>query len=352
LRFLWIIAVVVVMPLGGILRAKDSQHAQQSTLDGHLLWGNCILKNDPGDRQNNTWPALCVKPRVSSQVYLRQDVGDKNQLLNYARVYAGFHLLEYASLHGDWSAERIFTKDPLTNKTIFIDRKQPNEFFLQLGNVAVNRYRASIGNFRIPFGINHRPLMEVIDEILKDDKYWNSPRWAARMTYDTLISSQYDVSFSTTKNPVLKTKNETEADDVRAVSARMMFDIAAIEGFRFVFSGYGDTVGERRGGAGFVTTTAKGDTTAFEWIRLLIQPARDSAYDQLFRLSYSGAFRADTRWVAEYEDEMRSYRLLTVGCDFNLPDYGLFRVAFSYRGKAQKSDRGFLVITSGMQLSL
>lgn len=340
------------LPLGESSQGKDKA-PDDSAFDDHLLWGSCTLKSDP-ENSLKTWPALCLKPRISSQVFLRQDVGNRNQMLNLGRVYSGLHLHEYVSLHGEWLAERLFVTNPQTNDTTYSDYKAPLQYFAQFGNVALSHFRASVGNFRMPFGIDYRPLMEVIDEIIKDDKFWDTPRWGARLTYDTLISSQYDIAVATSRYPFNAGVDETQ-EDLRAFSARMMFDIAAIEGFRFVFSGYGESKGERRGGAGFVTTTARGDTTTFEWIRLLNDNNDDNNhkdYDQLFRLSYGGGFHADTRWVAEYEDVLLSYRLATVGCDFLLPDYGLFRTALSYRAKSKKSDHAFVVITSGIQFSL
>jgi len=329
---------------------KTKPREAQSALYGYLLWGECELAEDP--EAHDPWPFICIRPKASTQVFIREDNGAENLLLNYASLYTSIHLLEYVSLHGEWERSRLMLMDAHEGQDAVDDERKPVSAFLQLGNNALHRFRLSVGKLHIPFGVDHQPHMEIFNRTVKSRRYWRTPRWGLRLTFDTQVSSQYEVGIATSKTPGQGSDQDEEIPENRAVSARMMFDIGALEGFRFVISGYGESEGERRLGVGFVTISRRGDGAALEWVRIRETPdGRDQPFDQLFRLSYATAFYSATRWVLEYEDERFGYRLGTIGADFAMPYYALLRLAISYHDTfAEKDD--FWIFTSGFQLAL
>src|SRR5690606_28059304 len=125
------------------------------------------------------------------------DTGQENKALNYAQIYTGVHLHEYFSLHGDWVRKRFinlgYQKDQVE------DDAYPRSAFAQIGNVALNRFRLTAGKVSIPFGIDFRPLLEIYNEALKTRSYWATPHWGTFLTYDTLVSSQFQIGYATNR---------------------------------------------------------------------------------------------------------------------------------------------------------
>src|SRR5689334_14362949 len=102
MRCLALIAVTLLCPsLSDRLYARNFERTPvESTAQGHLRWGECRLDADPDVPGAVKWPILCVRPKVSGQVLLREDDGSQNKYLNYGSVYTGLHLVRLVSLHG------------------------------------------------------------------------------------------------------------------------------------------------------------------------------------------------------------------------------------------------------------
>ena len=337
------------------VRADSKKHAPPTNaFGGHLSWGSCALEKDPKNEKSylKVWPILCLRPKVSSQFAIREDDGEKNTALNYTSLYSGLHLHQYVSMHGEWIRKRFFqigdTSDQKHRDIVYTKNA-----FVQIGNVGLHRVRTSVGKVDHTFGVNHQALPEIYNSILKEKKYWRGPKWGGRVTYDSLVSAQYDMTYTSNKFPGKQADEDKDKPTNEALSFRSMYDIAALDGFRFVFSGYGETAGMRRIGAGFITVSQKNDTTVFEWIRERSEPdGEKEPFDQFFRLSHTGGYRHGNRWVAEYESDRFGYRLGTVGMDLRLPDYGTLRVAVSYHDAALNKTNDYLLIVTAVQLSL
>lgn len=338
--------------LGEILPASAKAKRSpppESALDGQLLWGECKLPIDPAESEKSEWPKLCVKTKATTQILMRQDTGQENKGLNLFSFYSGFHLHKHVSFHSEWVRKRFFHIGRKQNAVK--DDKYPRNVFVQFGNVALSKARLSLGQLDLPFGIDYRPLMEIYYEAIKSHRYWKSPRWAAKLSLDSLVSAQYELGYGSER--LSADRNDPDQDSNEAVSFRGMFDISAFEGLRFVVSGYGDVSGQRRVGGGLVNVNRKGDTTVFEWVRLLYSPDnKREPYSQLFRLSYRAHFRSGTRWLGEYEDERNEYRMGTLAHDFFLPDYGLFRLGLSYNQGVGEDNDSFWFVTSAVQIAL
>ncbi len=323
------------------------------------MWGKCRLEakvefdNSYPRVEGSTWPVVCLKARIASQAAFRDDIGTENLAMNYSELYHGVHLARVVSIHGKYIHRRLFLLNQ-DNEDHVRDQKFTDQLFLQLGHVDMTKYTLAIGDVEVPFGINHKPLTEVFDHMIKNTRYWRGPRWGAILNYNTLVSSQFEIGYLTDRldSQTVDKRNDNDDHIDEAVSLRMMFDMGALEGVRFVISGYGSNKGERRLGAGFFLITENGDDVSFEWVRLLHEPDRTSGFDQVFRVGYVSPMRAGVRGVAEYESEAFSYRMGTVGFDFVLPDYGMLRMSASYNRGWFKHQPNYMVIASAVQLSI
>ena len=353
-RFVLCLCLFGTMAPENLLAKRRRPPPPEEALGGRLRWGKCLPSTDP--RHSSLFPAACINAKFATQLMLREDVGDRNIAQNYGRVYSGLHFHRFLSVHGTWIRKRLFR---ISQQNSQKDDTRPQDVFLQVGNPAVNKFRLSAGKMHLPFGIDDRPLVEIMDE-LKPTNYWRSPKWGAKLHYDTLVSSQYEIGYATTKLPEeggikeKSTDNQSDVIDNEALSLRSMFDVTATDSFRFVVSGYGDRLGQRRLGFGFVTMTHKGDGTIFEWVRLRHTPdgKGPEEYDQIFRLTHTGRFQSGTRWLGEYEDQRLDYRRLVLGHDFFLPDYGLFRLSAAFTREVRPERHDYFLIITGMELSL
>lgn len=321
---------------------------KESTLDGHLRWGSCRLDQE----RDIPWPILCVRSRAVGQLVFKQDASSENIGFGQARLYGGLHLWSYISAHGEVIAEKS------TNLTNADAQNPENQYlksgFVQLGNVALQQILLAAGKMEVPFGVNFRPLQEVYEVWLKDTSYWEGPAYNAILTWDNQRELTLTVSWASSELPedLRRNKDQVVTTIRRAAAARASYDISALEGTRIVVSGYGDNDGERRMGAALVSITPAGEGGVFEWVRRLAPDQQDGVVDQLFRLGYAGGFYRRTRWLFEYEDAAHDYRLVTLGHDFLLPEYFMFRTAVSYRGAAVDDGDSYWFLSSGLQVQL
>jgi hypothetical protein len=344
------IGFVILLAMAEIAVAES--RLPESALDGHLRWGHCFLESDVDHvLPASIWPIWCIRPQISSQLIFRDDTGGNNLAMHQARVYQGLHLHRFFSIHGEFLAQRIFRLGQ--NKNQVVDGSKTEDLFLQVGNIAEDRWRLSVGLLDMPFGLDFRPLIEIYDEFLKTRKFWRFPRYGATITYDTQISSQFEIGYATDKlDSETAFERGGEESQNEAVAVRAMFDIAALNGFRFVFSGYGDRVGERRIGFGMVNSARRGDESVFEFVQLRPRPSQSDDFDQLFRFGYRSIYRMGMRWVFEYESDRLDYRMGTLGADFKMPDYGVFSITTSYHKGWFKDQDDFLVVASSVRLML
>jgi len=229
-----------------------------------LYWGACSFASDPADTSKNAkaYPVVCLKPKISSSILIRED-RDEKYTLHYSDIYAGVHLHRYLSAHGEWQKFRVSNLENSVHDETYTDYSITKKAFVQLGNNAVSKVRLAAGKMPMPFGLNYQVLPEIFNQVIKKDHYWDAPEWVGKLTIDNLVSSQYDVAYAIDKKNKDGEGSKTEDGDVlRAVSARMMFDIGALAGFRVILSGYGEKQGQRRMGVGFFTISENGDATS------------------------------------------------------------------------------------------
>ncbi len=319
----------------------------ESAMGGHLRWGSCRLDRDQRIRDTNDipWPLLCVRGRANSQLLLKQDAESASVNYNSATLYGGLHVWKFISVHGEGIIERAHeltsanTEHPTSIRT--------KSAFVQLGNPALHQLQITAGKLDVPFGVNFRPLPEVFDEWIKNRSYWDGPDYVTMISWDNQRELLFSAGWASSDIP--RAGEPTK----RATMARIAYDISPLEGTRLVLSGYGALEGERRIGVAIVSIAPSGEGGVFEWVRSRATPARDQQPEpQLFRLTYRGAMQRRTRWLFEYEDSAREYRLVTLGHDFDLPEHVMFRTAVSHHDAIPDHGDTFWFMTMGLQLQL
>ncbi len=352
--------LIVIAALFGS-RAYSAQPLT-SLVNGHIRWNDCAAGIDEPEQ---AYPAVCLQLRGAGQIALKQPGRTDNLALTFVTGYLGLHPQSWIGLHLAGDNLRVA---PFGGSSVALLRNDQTvrSAYLQLGNPAHHPWRLAFGQLDMPYGIDFNPLMELYGEHIKTQRFWRFPRFVTRATIDNMVSTQLDLGYGSERILGTPTSKEDQAivehglvnpgaDPFgnEALSLRLHHDFSALEGSRLSAFWYADKTGERRFGAAFTNLDAKGHHTVLEWQRMRSSIyGSDLSMQQLFRLSFAGAFRRETRWLFEYEDDRKRYRLTTLGYDFKMPDYGLFRLAASYYIRGRKEDRSYWFLTSGVQVSI
>ncbi len=339
--------IFLLISCGAIAKISIAAPGSKATSQERLLWGPCQLTKDPDVDSETTWPKLCFRGHISQQALLRSNHHELNREFQYGEGYFGLHLNSLFSVHGRFNARRFsMPKSKIEEET--------ESLFLQVGNVALSRFRFSIGRLRLPFGLDLRPLPEIYDAIYKNRDYWRSVPYGARIGWEDLRNIQFDIGAATDKKTFDSFQGEEKPKDPRMQwSARIMIDIAALGGTRFIFSAMDDNPNERRVGGAIMTRDISGGMSAFEWTRRYFRPKPDDrAFDQILRFQYVGDRENVFNWVFEYEDEFKSKWLATIGYEHRLTDYGRLRLNATYVKPRTEADVPHWLGVAGVQASL
>lgn len=332
-----------------------------------VMFGYCELAADPqtAPDRDRLGLLLCLKGNVGAEVTSVSGAPEENSWAKYAKLYGGLFLTEWLALQarGD-----LLVIEPLGDK-VMEDRDLRTDYAsLQIGNPALHMLRLTAGRMRLPFGIDRSAATEHYRSF-ENRSFWDSPRYGGYLTIDNMVSTTLEVGYGTDqlsnsirdaeKSEVEGSVNEqpegsgAEISKNQAASVRFMTDFAALDGSRLILSGYGESEGERRFGAGFLTVSAKDDLTLFEFVRIVPSPfVDDGRFQQLLRLGYIGSWRSDTRWIMQFDDERHVFRRGMLGHDARI--YGNFalRLAISYHKSEAGDDLRRWYVTSGLEASL
>lgn len=339
--------LLLVIGLGEHGYAQDGAVPLQASYD-RLLLGSCMLSRDPaGEGANQQWPLLCVRGQAAAEALTRSERHEWDATQQSTSLYVGGHLLSGLSLHGKWSYRKLNTPFPAI-------QKDTDEAFLQVGNSATNRYRVMLGRFDLPFGIKRQETLNIIQQRYKNLSFWESGPYAARLTVEDLTVIQLDVGVGLEDYRRQRAQSVgASAADTPQIATRLMVDIAALGGTRFVFSHLEHGHFERRIGAGIIARDPGGGSSVFEWLRRfdLSRPTAKT-FEQLLRLTYSGDDKMPRRWIFEYEDELRKHWLTTLGWEYT-SDYKVrLRLHGGYFRSRYVGDVNHWFLGSGLQVVL
>lgn len=291
-----------------------------------VLTGDCLAAQDPLKMEAPSFPSVCVRGAAFGEILTGMNSAAENFWLFGARGYAGVHLANWLSLHG--SGEGLRAENSKTGRTEVLSR-ETDYVTANIGNVALHRWRLALGKPLLPFGVGDSPVMDSL-QLLGVRGFWEGLEGGAVVTFDNMRDVQVEAGgFSTTPRNNDRYKKRIGND---AASARMSYDLPALDGSRLVFSFYGDRLEERRVGFAFINVSVKGDVTHFEFVRRYYFSKDNPAdLEQLLRLAYLGAQRGTSRWAAQYDDVRRRHRLGVLGQDFVLGEQLFGRLGLAYR---------------------
>ena len=312
MRFSWAAWIIVIYSL---IEATVS-HAK------YLYHGDCVLKTDPAVvSQPLVTACVNAEAKVISAQKSKTPHDKQPPTLYIAKARAGVFLTPYLSAHG--SARTLRYEDRDTAATLYRETSR-DDVSLQLGNYALSRHRVNAG-----FG---RPKVNIDHNQREDLEYiWSIPNFEmpfvsyATYTYD----NQLDLTFQATYGQL---QNETLNDRQKLFgAARIMYDIAALEGTRIVVGGSGDGLLRRSANIGLLNVNGKGDETAIEVTRSFNQAPYDpDEFRQLIRLSYISHLQDKSRAKFQYDDIFRHYRIGSMAGIYEFLKYGRVEAHVGY----------------------
>lgn len=325
----------------GLALAASSAGAA-SFNDGHLQLGECALAADPVDAEgiDAIGVSACGRGNAGAETSFVSGAPKENTWLRYAAGTLGVYYGQYFSLQGQAHLRDTLPMSSEGRKNL--DR-ETDVAVVQVGNPALHRLWLQAGHLALPFGLDQSFANESYQS-LENSALWSSPPNGAALSLDNKIDTRLDVGYAET---------DRSAAHKTAVSARLSYDISALDGSRIMLSGYGENHGVRRMGAAFLTVSRKGDTTAFEFVRRVAEPVGGKVpFQQVLRLIYGGAFRNDARWVVQFDDERFRFRMGTVGQDFLFWDHAALRIAGAYQKSESGDGKRRWILTTGLEAQL
>lgn len=364
MRFLYLGIIIYSLFVNAPAYAKSTERHPQSAFSGRLLWGDCALTKDPN--LTDPWPVLCLKLRGTGQVLTRSQPDLGHIGMTYSRAFAALHLNRYIAAIGEgeyYSSQIINNRDEAESEEL-PDVGRVKTAILQLGHPSLTRWVLAGGRQKIPYGIDFRPIPEIVHQHLKTNRYWESPIYGGTLTFDNMVDVQIDLGYGTERPFQIETqreKNARELDEEKAkrtygaevYSVRFMWDVSPLNGTRFYAHTLTQNRGERRVGAGFLNSPSDGGATVFEWNRLYLRENEHLFQaHQNFRLNYQGPYRNDTRTHVEFEDDAAYYRMFLIGSDFRITDYGEIALTGGYRWDITPADLDYWVFVMSLGVKI
>jgi len=337
------------------------------TIDQKLFLGDCELPRDPiaGNGVSDLWLISCIDGSIGSEAVIFLGSPEKNFLWHHGDIYYGLHLLPYLSLHLKGSAfqQRVMNPDGDVQEYFYSDRDYA---YLQIGNPVLNKYNFKVGELPLPFGVKFSKVMDSYRKNI-DQSFWDSPRHSASLKYDTLTNFFWEIGVATdyyyekiqddsqeTEGVITPEVEKSIQQAIEAMSLRTGYDIPALGGSRLLTSFYASKNGERRGGFGFVTVSAKGDITQFDWIRRFRSPnLRKFPFEQVVRFGYQSTWRSSSRWIVQFDDVRNKYRKGILGNDTQISKNIILRIATSLeRNLEERFYRDQWQVLTGIEVQL
>ena len=314
-----------------IIYLFTTSHSEPVLGGDFLHVGRCVLDQDP--QITNPGPInICMNGAASSWIIQKSKVengvqppimhradGDLSLLIT---PWIGLHATGHVSVFIDRQTQETSNKE-----------SQRDSINLQIGNNALSRHRVNFGRGRPVFRLNYnqRPHLEYaweLDRFLAPlaeygtYTYDNQLEWTLQATYGRLI-------------------DETLRDDQRMFGgARIMYDLAALEGTRVSLGGYNDGLVRRAVSLGLLNINGKGDETSLELTRTFqFNPYKPSEFQQLIRLSYISHQQDLFRYKVQYDDFFRFMRIGSIGVLYE--PYKYTHAEFMF-GHAKREDQAKL----------
>jgi hypothetical protein len=308
-----------------------------------LYHGTCTLKSDP-IRTSQSLINLCINANanmIGAQRTKNEDNKPPSSLL-YASGDLSLFLTPYVSVHTRGHSQQLIARE---DQKSYSRESKRDAFSIQIGNNALSRHRISAGQGRPQTTINHdqRPNMEFIWGIQKFEApivdfatytYDNQVDWIVQTTYGRLPADS------------ISEKQRLFG------STRIMYDVAALEGTRFVLGGFGDGLLRRSVNFGVLNINGRGDETAFEIARQFnLFPYDPKEFTQQIKLSYLSREQDRSRFKFQYDDHFRRARIGGIGGISYFLNYIELesQIGYAKREDQPRFSHWFLIMRIGVQ---
>lgn len=274
-----------------------------------LAMGVCQLPDDGVAYIRAMSGVVCVRARASEDVGVAPGSGEGAVKVVAGSGSIGIHFSPLLAIQGQGSIRGTSRFNGAETGWSLLPEgitRRGDHLVLRIGNPALHSFRATLGDQRLPFGIDANPADDLW-LVAEDRIYWGSVARSAVLTFDNLIDAELNVGLSTAG---------LDKSSPPRLSARLMYDLSFFERARLVMSIAEDS-GVRRYGFGFVSTSRSGDITQFEVTRLNApDEVLDAGFRRLFRFAVDAADRS--WWFVYDEDRLRTQSLLA-GYRYFLP---------------------------------
>ena len=289
-----------------------------------ILLNECRAKTDP--KKNFIAATICFKGNIDLGLGIFQKRPENNVMIKNGQSYIGFHISRYISLH---TKGRLVKVEAVDNKlSPFARHIQSTEsMFIAIGNPTLDRISMTLGRSRLQFGYDRPPIQQLIREIYITDRYWQTPSHSWNLSYQNNRNSIVNLGLSFNNN-----EQDQPVDQTKAI--RIIFDIPALGGTRFIMSGLSKDAKHTRYGAAVINKSKNRTVTALEWV--ITQPKTSNNIESLpidkdegriLRLTILGSDLQDDRMVFLYEDEKNTHWLASFGRDFFINKHTELRTA-------------------------
>lgn len=348
-----------------------------------VMLGTCELALDPDTPEGKEKLGFlaCLKASAGGEMTFVSGTPEENSWIRYAHGYAGVFVTPWLAVQ---ARGRVRDQIPLGDEAVEYKDRELDYATVQVGNPAIQHFRLIAGRMRLPFGIDHSEAPEHY-RAFENRRFWESPDAGVAIAMDDQRAYTFELGASTNNwqrkgveerlderrqreadetgepSPALSPEEENPYKEIalerridHAVSARFGVDFSALDGSRLLFSGYGEKKGVRRFGAGFVTVSRKDDVTEFEFVRRLTTPGgKEMPFEQLLRVGYTAAWRGDTRWVVQFDDERFRFRRGQATYDAKVfRDHMVLRLGLTYHKSESGDDVRRWYVTSGVEAKL
>lgn len=274
-----------------------------------LALGVCQLPDDGVAYIRSISGMACVRARVSEDLGIAPGSGEGAVKVLAGSGSVGIHFSPLLAIQGQGSIRGTSRFNGAEHGWSLLPEgisRRGDHLVLRIGNPAFHSFRATLGDQRLPFGVDANPADDLW-LVAEDRVYWGSVMRSAVLTFDNLSDTELDLGLST---------NDFEKSNPPRLSARLMYDLSFFERARLVMS-VAEESGVRRYGFGFISTSRSGDVTQFEVVRLNApDQVLDAGFRRLFRFAVDAADRS--WWFVYDEDRLRTQSVLA-GYRYFLP---------------------------------
>ncbi len=247
----------------------------------------------------------------------------------------------HARIFKEHSTETVLNRDIDTDTLL-----------VQVGNKSLHRHRLFAGIGQQPIGLNLN-LNSKWYGFETSQRFYGGKTNLAGYTYD----NRKDVTF-TVSAAVKDDFTDDASQRSAALSSRLSYDFAALEGSRILVSFSTTEVSERIGGVALLNINGRGDRTSIEWLRTWTQyPYEPNDFDQMFRLNWTSKTSDKLRTGVQYQDIAGESRRGTVALEYEWSQFiDLFLTTGFQRNETRIADHdrspNFWFATIGSEVGL